>query len=97
MKKTLSLLVVALLMLSLMSVSAFAQAAIIFDGQSSYEPVIGNVTLAFKTPVNILYAATKDLGGSAVGEMILQLPEDKNVGDRMIQYLKERKVKVEEL
>ena len=70
---------------------------IIFDGQSSYEPVIGNVTLAFKTPVNILYAATKDLGGSAVGEMILQLPEDKNVGDRMIQYLKERKVKVEEL
>ena len=70
---------------------------IIFDGQSSYEPVIGNVTLAFGTPVNILYAATKDLGGSAVGEMILQLPEDQETGDKMIEYLKERKVKVEEL
>lgn len=70
---------------------------IVFDGQSSYEPVIGNVTLAFKTPVNILYAATRDLGGSAAGEMILQLPEDKDTGDRMIRYLRDRKIKVEEL
>ena len=30
-------------------------------------------------------------------EMILQLPEDKAGGDRMIQYLRDRKVKVEEL
>ncbi len=70
---------------------------IVFDGQSSYEPVIGNVTLAFHTPVNILYAATKDLGGSAVGEMILQLPEDPKLGDQMIAYLRERKLIVEEL
>ncbi len=70
---------------------------IIFDGQSSYEPVIGNVTLQFGVPVNILYAATKDLGGSAVGEMILQLPENVQIGDKMIAYLRERKVKVEEL
>ena len=70
---------------------------IVFDGQSSYEPVIGNVTLAFQTPVNIMYASTKDLGGSAVGEMILQLPESREIGDRMIAYLKERKLIVEEL
>ena len=70
---------------------------IVFDGQSSYEPVIGNVTLAFHTPVNIMYAATKDIGGSAVGEMILQLPEDPDIGDRMIAYLRERKLIVEEL
>ena len=70
---------------------------IIFDGQSSYEPVIGNVTLNFQTPVNILYAATKDLGGSAVGEMILQLPDSIETGDKMIAYLRERKVIVEEL
>ena len=70
---------------------------IVFDGQSSYEPVIGNVTLAFGTPVNIMYAATRDIGGSAAGEMILQLPEDREIGDRMITYLRERKVIVEEL
>ena len=70
---------------------------IVFDGQSSYEPVIGNVTLAFGTPVNIMYAATRDIGGSAAGEMILQLPEDREIGDRMITYLRERKGIVEEL
>ena len=70
---------------------------IIFDGQSSYEPVVGNVTLAFGTPVNIMYADTKDIGGSAVGEMILQLPEDPITAQRMIDYLKERKLVVEEV
>ncbi|MBO7709002.1 MAG: ATP-binding cassette domain-containing protein, partial [Lachnospiraceae bacterium] len=70
---------------------------IVFDGQSSYEPVIGNVTLMFNTPVNIMYADTKDIGGSAVGEMILQLPDDQVTAQRMIDYLKERKLGVEEL
>ena len=70
---------------------------ITFDGQSSYEPVIGNVTLEFNTPVNILYANTRDLGGSAVGEMILQLPDTAGIADKMIAYLKERNLGVEEL
>ncbi len=70
---------------------------IVFDGQSSYEPVVSNVSLAFGTPVNIMYAATKDIGGNAVGEMILQLPENTLVADRMMEYLVERKLKVEEL
>ena len=70
---------------------------IVFDGQSSYEPVIGNVTLMFHTPVNIMYADTKDIGGSAVGEMILQLPEDADTAQKMIAYLKERNLEVEEL
>ncbi len=70
---------------------------IVFDGQSSYEPVIGNITIRFQTPVNILYADTKDIGGSAVGQMILQLPEDAHLGQQMIEYLKERKLQVEEL
>lgn len=70
---------------------------LVFDGQSSYEPVISNIILQFKTPVNILYAATRDLDGSAVGEMVLQLPDDRSVGDQIITYLRARKLKVEEL
>ena len=70
---------------------------IVFDGQSSHEPVIGNVTLMFGTPVNIMYADTKDIGGSAAGEMILQLPDDPVVGQQMMEYLRERKLGVEEL
>ena len=52
---------------------------IVFKENSSYEPVVGNMTLQFKTPVNILYANTKDLNGTAAGEMILQLPEDTEI------------------
>ena len=49
---------------------------ITFDGRSSMEPVLANMILASKVPVNILYASTKDIGGTAYGQMIIQLPED---------------------
>ena len=70
---------------------------IVFSENSSFEPVIGNMVLAFKMPVNILYANTRDLDGVAKGEMILQLPEDEVLGDKMIAYLKSAKLVVEEL
>ena len=47
--------------------------------------------------VNILLADTKDIGGVAHGQMILQLPEDRITAGKMITYLKERKLEVEEL
>ncbi len=70
---------------------------IVFHENSSFEPVIGNMVLAFKAPVNILYANTRDIKGVAKGEMILQLPEDTDLGDKMIAYLKNAKLSVEEL
>lgn len=54
---------------------------IVFDGMSSFEPVISNMTLECRTPVNILFADTKNIDGKAFGHMILQLPEDA-AGDR---------------
>lgn len=70
---------------------------IVFKENSSYEPVIGNMVLECKTPANILLADTKDIGGAAHGQMILQLPEEELIADKMIHYLKERKLEVEEL
>ena len=70
---------------------------IVFSENSSFEPVIGNMVLAFKSPVNILYANTKDLDGVAKGEMVLQLPEDEELGRKMIAYLKSARLTVEEL
>lgn len=70
---------------------------IVFSKNSSFEPVIGNMVLACKTPVNILLADTKDIGGVAHGQMILQLPEDVITAEKMIEYLKERKLEVEEI
>ena len=49
---------------------------IVFTSNSSFEPVIGNMVLECKAPANILLADTKDIGGVAHGQMILQLPED---------------------
>ena len=70
---------------------------IVFTENSSFEPVIGNMVLECKAPANILLADTKDIGGIAHGQMILQLPEDEAVADRMIAYLQERKLGVEVL
>lgn len=70
---------------------------IVFSCNSSYEPVIANMILTCKAPVNILLADTRDIGGVAHGQMILQLPEDGDAAEKMIQYLKNRKLEVEEL
>ena len=70
---------------------------IVFDGKSSFEPVIANMILECRTPVNILFADTNDIKGQAFGQMILQLPEDRLQGDKVINYLKSRNVNVEEL
>ena len=70
---------------------------IVFTSNSSFEPVIANMVLTCKTPVNILLADTRDIGGVAHGQMILQLPEEETIAEKMIEYLKERKLEVEEL
>ena len=70
---------------------------IVFKENSSFEPVIGNMVLFCKAPVNILLADTRDIGGIAHGQMILQLPEDAVTAEKMIYYLKERNLTVEEL
>ncbi len=70
---------------------------IVFVKNSSYEPVVAGLVLEFKTPVNIMLADTRDVGGIATGEMILQLPEDTDIGDRMIAWLRDRELEVEEL
>ena len=70
---------------------------IVFTSNSSYEPVIGNMVLACKAPANILLADTRDIGGVAQGQMILQLPEAQETAEKMIAYLKNRNLEVEEL
>lgn len=70
---------------------------ITFKDNSSFEPVIANMVLECKAPVNILLADTRNINGVAHGEMILQLPEEEALAEKMIQYLKERKLEVEVL
>ena len=60
---------------------------ITFDGRASNEPVLANLILACKVPVNIMYAATKDVNGTALGQMIIQLPKDEGESNRVMNYL----------
>ena len=73
------------------------QLRIIFDGRESAEPVISNLVLACKVPVNIMYAATKDIQGTAMGQMIIQLPEDEADANRVVNYLNSIHVPYEEV
>ncbi|MCD8081998.1 MAG: ATP-binding cassette domain-containing protein [Clostridiales bacterium] len=70
---------------------------ITFDGRSSVEPIVANTVLATKVPINILYAATRDIGGTAHGQMIIQLPEDEGDAGRALTYLRSAKVPFEEV
>ena len=60
---------------------------IVFSENSSYEPVISNLVLTFHEPVNILRANTKNVGGVAKGEMILEFIKDSTNVEAMKQYL----------
>ena len=73
------------------------QIRVIFNGQESSEPIISNMVLACKAPVNILLADTHDIGGKAMGQMLLQLPEDEVDAGRICNYLKTVGVTYEEV
>ena len=70
---------------------------IVFSENSAFEPVIANMVLKFGMPINILKADTKNMGGRAIGEMILGLPNDAKLQEEMEAYLNERGLAVEEV
>ena len=80
-----------------MELDAVRKIRIVFSENSAFEPVIGNTILKFETPVNILKADTRNVGGKARGEMVLGLPEDETVQKEIIAYLKERGLSVSEV
>jgi len=61
---------------------------VVFDGNSAFEPVIAGMILRFRQKVNIMYANTRDIGGRAYGQIILQIPDDLMVAAAMREYLK---------
>ncbi len=70
---------------------------IVFDGNSSFEPIIAGMVLECKSPVNIMYADTKNIDGKAFGQIVIQMPEDRAAAQRMLRYLKLRNLTVEEV
>jgi D-methionine transport system ATP-binding protein len=68
-----------------------------FDGRSSFEPVLANMILACKVPVNIMHAETRDINGTAMGQMVIQLPDNEVDQNRVLSYLKTAGITHEEV
>lgn len=69
---------------------------IVFSENSAFEPVIANLIFTFHEPVNILKANTKNVGGVAKGEMILQFMSDSTNVPEMKKFLTERGLEIGE-
>ena len=70
---------------------------IVFDGPYAYEPVIANMILECGEPVNIIFANMQDVGGKAIGQMVVRLPADEDKAFEMIKYLRSKQLKIEEV
>ena len=68
---------------------------IVYSENSAFEPVIANMILKFNEPVNILKASTKNVGGVAKGEMILEFQKNFTRLSDIEEYLKERNIELE--
>ncbi len=70
---------------------------LIFNGRSSFEPVIADMVLHCRAPVNIMFADTRDIGGTAFGQMVLQLPDDAEAVGRILAYAEAKQLTLEEM
>ena len=70
---------------------------IVFSENSAFQPVIANMILKFREPVNILRADTRNIGGVAIGEMILEFAGDSRQAEEMQNYLKTCGIELEEV
>ena len=66
---------------------------IVFDGETSFEPILGNMILECGEPFNIIYADTKMIDGRDFGQMVVQLPENEMTAKRMRAFLDSRGIK----
>ena len=60
---------------------------IVFNGEDSSRPVISNLVLECRVPVNILFADTKVIDDKVYGHMLLQLPDRDRQAERVRSYL----------
>ncbi|WP_304508427.1 methionine ABC transporter ATP-binding protein [Anaerotignum sp.] len=70
---------------------------VVFRGGISGEPILGGMMLECNAVANILSGNTRMIDGRVYGQMMIQLSEDKETREKMLAYLKERDVEVEEV
>ncbi len=78
------------------SAEGFRCLRLVFDGYSAFEPIISSLSRELNVNVNILGANTKNIEGVAYGQMLIQLPKDKETEEKIKAFLVEKQVKFEE-
>ena len=68
-------------------VTGGTQLRLVFNGESSDQPIVANLVLECRAPVNILFADMKDIDGRNYGHMLLQLPDDARQIERVEAWL----------
>ena len=61
---------------------------VVFNGGSSYEPLIASLAIDCGVKVNILGADTRNVGGKAFGTMLLGLPDNPNEAAKALSYIR---------
>lgn len=69
---------------------------IAFDGQSSFDPVISELTIYCNDLINILGANTENIGGKAYGQILIERPESEETYQKMQAFLKSKQLYFEE-
>ena len=70
---------------------------IVFDESNSNEPLLGSMMIECNGLANILAANTRNIDGKVYGQMMIQLPEDEPLREKMIANLRAKQVIVEEV
>ena len=70
---------------------------IVFDGLDANRPFIADLVEKTGKKVNILSANTKSVKGIGYGQMVLELPENKNDQEEIISFFKNSGLSVQEV
>jgi D-methionine transport system ATP-binding protein len=70
---------------------------IVFDGHSARETIICNLVEETGEKINILAANTKSVAGQGFGQMIIELPDRKEGGEKVLEYFRKHGVHAEEI
>ena len=69
-----------------------------FNGGTAYDPLIASLAIDCGVKVNILGADTRNVGGKAIGTMLLGLPENPSEAAKALNYIRAQKnITVEEV
>lgn len=68
-----------------------------FDGTVSNQPILSDLIMNCKVPVNLIFANLKEIDGKVLGQTVIELPADEAEQNRALHFLKANHVNFEEV